>query len=40
MMRFWEGMKFSEIAEKLDRSESAIKKMFYRSIEEVKNKLE
>ncbi|NOX66544.1 MAG: sigma-70 family RNA polymerase sigma factor [Chlorobi bacterium] len=40
MMRFWEGMKFSEIAEKLDRKETAVKKMFYRSIEEVKNKLE
>jgi len=39
-MRFWEGMKFSEIAEKLDRKETAVKKMFYRSIEEVKNKLE
>lgn len=40
MMRFWEGMKFIEIAEKLDRNEAAVKKMFYRSIGEIKNKLE
>ncbi len=39
-MRFWEGMKFNEIAEKLNRNEAAIKKMFYRTIEEIKNKLE
>ena len=39
-MRFWEGMQFNEIAEKLGRNESAIKKMFYRTLEEIKNKLE
>jgi len=38
-MRFWEGMKFNEIAEKLSRNEAAVKKMFYRSIEEIRNKL-
>jgi len=39
-MRFWEGMKFIEIAEKLERNEAAVKKMFYRSIEEIRNQLE
>ena len=39
-MRFWEGMKFNEIAEKLERNEAAVKKMFYRSIEEIKRQLE
>ena len=39
-MRFWEGMQFNEIAEKLDRNEPAIKKMFYRAINEIKNQLE
>lgn len=39
-MRFWQGLKFSEIAENLGKKESAIKKMFYRTIEELKNKLE
>ncbi len=39
-MRFWEGMQFNEIAEKLNRNEPAIKKMFYRTLEEIKNKLE
>jgi len=33
-------LKFSEIAEKLNKNEAAIKKMFYRTIEELKNKLE
>jgi len=39
-MRFWDGMQFNEIAEKLDRKEPAVKKMFYRTLEEIKNKLE
>lgn len=39
-MRFWEGLKFNEIAEKLNRKEPAIKKMFYRTLDEIKNKLE
>ena len=38
-MRFWQGLKFSEIAEKLGRNEPAIKKMFYRTLEEIKEKL-
>jgi RNA polymerase sigma-70 factor (ECF subfamily) len=38
-MRFWGDLKFSEIAEKLNKNEAAVKKMFYRSIEELKNKL-
>lgn len=38
-MRFWEELKFSEIAENLNKSEDAVKKMFYRTIEELKNKL-
>lgn len=39
-MRFWEGLKFSEIAEKLEKNEAAVKKMFYRTLEEIKEKLE
>lgn len=38
-MRFWENLKFSEIAENLNKSEDAVKKMFYRTIEELKKKL-
>lgn len=38
-MRFWEDLKFSEIAEKLNKTEDAVKKMFYRTIEELKAKL-
>ncbi len=39
-MRFWGDLKFHEIAEKMNKSEAAIKKMFYRTLLEVKNKLE
>jgi len=39
-LRFWGDLKFSEIAEKLNKNEAAIKKMFYRTIEELKNKLD
>ena len=39
-LRFWGDLKFSEIAVKLNKNEAAIKKMFYRTIEEIKNKLE
>lgn len=39
-LRFWGELKFSEIAEKMEKNEAAVKKMFYRSIEEIKNKLE
>lgn len=38
-LRFWENLKFSEIAENLNKSEDAVKKMFYRTIEELKSKL-
>lgn len=38
-MRFWEDLKFAEIAENLNKSEDAVKKMFYRTIEELKNKI-
>ena len=38
-MRFWEDLKFSEIAENLNKTEDAVKKMFYRTIEEIKTKL-
>jgi RNA polymerase sigma-70 factor (ECF subfamily) len=36
-MRFWEGLKFAEIAEAIGKSEDAVKKMFYRTIEELKS---
>jgi RNA polymerase sigma factor (sigma-70 family) len=38
-LRFWGDLKFAEIAEKLNKNEAAIKKMFYRTIEEIENKL-
>jgi len=38
-MRFWESLKFSEIAASLNKTEDAVKKMFYRTIEEVKSKI-
>lgn len=38
-LRFYEDLKFSEIAEILNKSEDAVKKMFYRTIEELKNKI-
>lgn len=39
-LRFWGELKFQEIADRLDKSEAAVKKMFYRTIEEIKDKLE
>ena len=39
-LRFWGDLKFSEIAEKLNKSEAAVKKMFYRTLLELKEKLE
>lgn len=39
-MRFWEGIKFSEIAERLGKNEDAVKKMMYRTLKEIKEKLE
>jgi len=38
-LRFYEDLKFAEIAEILNKSEDAVKKMFYRTIEELKDKL-
>lgn len=38
-LRFYEDLKFNEIAEIMNKSEDAVKKMFYRTIEELKNKL-
>ena len=39
-LRFWGDLKFSEIAEKLNKNEAAVKKMFYRTLLELKEKLE
>ena len=39
-MKFWDGLKFNEIATKLNKNESAVKKMYYRTLEEIKNKLD
>jgi RNA polymerase sigma-70 factor (ECF subfamily) len=39
-LRFWGELKFSEIAERLNKNEAAIKKMFYRTLLEIKEKLE
>ncbi len=38
-LRFWGDLKFAEIAEKLNKNEAAIKKMFYRTLLEIKEKL-
>jgi len=38
-MRFWEDLKFSEIGEKLNKSEDAVKKLFYRTMDEIKKML-
>jgi RNA polymerase sigma-70 factor (ECF subfamily) len=39
-LRFWGELKFSEIAERLNKNEAAVKKMFYRTLNEIKGKLE
>lgn len=39
-LRFWGELKFQEIAERLNKSEAAVKKMFYRTVEEIKDRLE
>ena len=39
-MRYWEEFKFAEIAAKLGKKEAAVKKMFYRTIDEIKLMLE
>ena len=38
-LRIWGGLKFSEIAEELNKSEVAVKKMYYRTLDEIKDKL-
>ncbi|NNG27406.1 MAG: RNA polymerase sigma factor [Ignavibacteriaceae bacterium] len=39
-LRFWGGLKFSEIAERMKKTEVAVKKMFYRTLNELKEKLD
>lgn len=39
-LRFWGDLKFSEIAENLNKNEAAIKKMFYRTLLDLKDKIE
>lgn len=39
-MRFWEDLKFHEIAELQGKSEDSVKKMFYRLILEIREKLQ
>ena len=38
-LRFWGDLKFNEIAEKLNKNEAAVKKMFYRTLLELKESL-
>lgn len=38
-LRFWGDLKFNEIAAKLNKNEAAVKKMFYRTLLELKEKL-
>lgn len=39
-LRFWGDLKFAEIAEKLHKNEAAVKKMFYRTLLDIKERLE
>ena len=39
-LRFWGDLKFSEIADKMNKNEAAVKKMFYRTLKEIKEKLD
>jgi RNA polymerase sigma factor (sigma-70 family) len=39
-LRIWGELKFSEIAEEMNKSEVAVKKMFYRTLTEIKDVLE
>lgn len=39
-MRFWEDLKFNEIAEIQGKSEDSVKKMFYRLVLELREKLQ
>jgi len=38
-LRFWGDLKFEEIGEKLNKNEAAVKKMFYRTLLDIKEKL-
>lgn len=38
-MRIWDDLKFADIADKLSKNEDAVKKIFYRAILEIKDKL-
>jgi RNA polymerase sigma factor (sigma-70 family) len=38
-LRFWGDLQFAEIAEKLNKNEAAIKKMFYRTLLDIKDKV-
>jgi len=38
-LRFWGDLKFAEIAEKLNKNEAAVKKMFYRTLLDIKDKI-
>lgn len=38
-LRFWGELKFAEIAEKMNKNEAAVKKMFYRTLLDIKDKL-
>lgn len=38
-LRFWGDLKFAEIAEKMNKNEAAVKKMFYRTLLDIKDKL-
>jgi RNA polymerase sigma-70 factor (ECF subfamily) len=39
-LRFWGDLKFSEIAERMNKNEAAVKKMFYRTLSEIKERLD
>jgi len=39
-LRFWGGLKFAEIGEALNKKEVTVKKMFYRTLAEIKSQLE
>lgn len=39
-LRFWGELKFKEIADAMDKTEVAVKKMFYRALADLKNKIE
>ena len=38
-LRFWGGLRFDEIAEKLNKNETAVKKMYYRTLIKIREKM-